>query len=79
MKWLIENLSIIPMTGPDHWIKKGYIVIEGDRIQAVGEGEAPLDSYETRLDGRNQMALPGFINTHTHAACLLYTSDAADE
>lgn len=78
MKWLIENLSIIPMTGPDHWIKKGYIVIEGDRIQAVGEGEAPLDSYETRLDGRNQMALPGFINTHTHAAMTLLRGYADD-
>jgi 5-methylthioadenosine/S-adenosylhomocysteine deaminase len=66
------------MTRPDYWIEKGYIVIEGDRILTVGEGSAPLDDYDIKLDGSNQMALPGFINAHTHAAMTLLRGYADD-
>lgn len=78
MKWLIENVSIVPMTQPDYCIDKGYIVIEGDSIRAVGTGNAPPDEYERRMDGTDRLALPGFINAHTHAAMTLLRGYADD-
>ena len=78
MSWLIENVSIVPMTESDYCISKGYIVIEGDRIKAMGEGSAPPAVYDQILDGSHHLALPGFINAHTHAAMTLFRGYADD-
>lgn len=78
MNLLIENVSIVPMNEPDYCINRGYIVIAGDRIKAVGEGDAPWGDYDQKLDGSNQLALPGFINAHTHAAMTLLRGYADD-
>jgi len=71
-------MSILPMTDSDAFITNGYLIIDGDRIQAVGEGTAPEDHYDRIIDGKNQVALPGFINTHTHAAMTLLRGFADD-
>lgn len=78
MKLLIDNVSIIPMTADNFLIEKGYIVVEGNRIKAVGQGVAPIDDYDQKMDGTNQIALPGFINAHTHAAMTLLRGYADD-
>jgi len=78
MKLLIDNVSIIPMTEFNHIIEKGYIIIAEDTIQAVGAGTAPADSYDQKLDGTNLLALPGFVNAHTHAAMTLLRGYADD-
>ena len=78
MKLLIDNVSIIPMTADNFLIEKGYIVVEGNRIKAVGQGAAPIDDYDQKIDGTNQIALPGFINAHTHAAMTLLRGYADD-
>ena len=78
MKLLIDNVSIIPMTADNFLIEKGYIVVEGNRIKAVGQGVAPIDDYDQKIDGTNQIALPGFINAHTHAAMTLLRGYADD-
>ncbi|PKM76215.1 MAG: N-ethylammeline chlorohydrolase [Firmicutes bacterium HGW-Firmicutes-15] len=66
------------MTEDNYTIEEGYIVIAGNVIEEVGVGTAPADHYDQRLDGRNQMALPGFINAHTHAAMTLLRGYADD-
>lgn len=48
---------VLPMTGPP--IRDGVVVIEGDRIARVGEGEAALDLGDVAI-------LPGLINAHCH-------------
>jgi len=78
LKLLIDNVSIIPMTADNFLIEKGYIVVEGNRIKAVGQGVAPIDDYDQKMDGTNQIALPGFINAHTHAAMTLLRGYADD-
>ena len=78
MKLLIDNVSIIPMTEFNYIIEKGYIVIAEDTIQAVGAGTAPADNYDQELDGTNLLALPGFVNAHTHAAMTLLRGYADD-
>ncbi|MEN6351593.1 MAG: amidohydrolase [Syntrophomonas sp.] len=78
MKTLLKNISIIPVTGEDSFIEKGYIVIENDLIKGLGAGEAPELDCEKVIDGRNRVVLPGFINTHTHAAMTLLRGYADD-
>ena len=78
MKLLIDNLSIIPMTEDNLVIDQGYILIEDDRIELIGEGDSPQIEYDVRLDGTDQVAMPGFINAHTHAAMTLLRGYADD-
>ncbi|MFH1403176.1 MAG: amidohydrolase [Candidatus Altiarchaeota archaeon] len=51
------------------------ILIEGDRIAGVGAVE---ESAEHVIDGRGKCALPGLVNTHTHAAMTLMRGYADD-
>jgi len=61
------------MTGEKDIIKKGYILIEGDRISEIEEGEYKKDTVniDTIIDGTGNIAMPGLINTHTHASMTL--------
>lgn len=63
---LIENIKVITMEG-DYIIPKGYIYIEDNKIVKVKEGvyEGERDNFEV-IDGKGCVALPGFINCHTH-------------
>ena len=77
MKTLINNISIIPVVGTQI-IEKGFIVIEDNIIADMGSGEAETAGYDLVIDGENRVVLPGFINTHTHAAMTLLRSYADD-
>jgi cytosine/adenosine deaminase-related metal-dependent hydrolase len=48
--------------------ERGYVVIDGTRIVAVGAGDAPahLRDGATRVDGRGHLLTPGLVNTHHH-------------
>jgi 5-methylthioadenosine/S-adenosylhomocysteine deaminase len=65
---LVEGAVVLPMTGPDdiHW--DGSIAIAGDRIVAVGSREELARSIApaATIDARNQLAMPGLVNTHMH-------------
>ncbi|MDD2620663.1 MAG: amidohydrolase [Syntrophomonadaceae bacterium] len=78
MSILLENITIIPMNGENSLIEKGYIITEGQFIKTIGEGTAPQGSYEKVIDGSDRVVLPGFINTHTHAAMTLLRGYADD-
>ncbi|WP_409348126.1 amidohydrolase [Paenibacillus gyeongsangnamensis] len=50
----------------------GYMVIEGNTITYIGEQEPPADTvYDEVVDGRHRLYMPGFVNTHGHAAMSL--------
>lgn len=75
---LIENLRILcPDFGYESQVDKnkyldGSIEIEAGLIKNIHEcgtpGEAHARSRATVIDGSGYIALPGFINIHTHAA-----------
>ncbi len=46
-------------------IKGGYVLVEGNRIAAVGDDPTGIQADET-IDGKGKVLLPGFINTHHH-------------
>jgi cytosine/adenosine deaminase-related metal-dependent hydrolase len=64
---IIEGCAVatVDAAGTEH--ADGHVVIEGDRIVAVGEGAAPDGAGEaTRIDGRGCLATPGLVNCHHH-------------
>ncbi|HWJ04109.1 MAG TPA: amidohydrolase family protein, partial [Verrucomicrobiae bacterium] len=77
---LIKNATIIPMTGPEDKITGGEIGIEGSIISFVGPtGTVPQNwAPEEVIDAAGMVAMPGFVNTHTHAAMTLLRSYADD-
>ena len=65
MTTLIHNARII---SPDLEIPNGSLLIENDRIAAVLEPGAPLPATDERIDAGGRMAMPGFIDIHSHGA-----------
>lgn len=65
---LIENAVVLPMTGAEDVLWDGAVAVGGDRIVAVGSSEELRRGYEPvrRLDARDQLAMPGLVNTHMH-------------
>ncbi|GAA4580616.1 8-oxoguanine deaminase [Planotetraspora phitsanulokensis] len=62
---VIENAHIVPIVGAE--IPSGHIVVEDDRITAVGPGAAPaVPDGAQRVDGSGCLATPGLVNTHHH-------------
>ncbi len=79
-KILISGATVITMESHDSVIKDGEIAIDGQRIIYVGSrGTAPADFNPDRVvDAGHMLAMPGFVNCHTHAAMTLLRSYADD-
>lgn len=75
-KLLIRGTQILPMTGAA--LQTGDILIADDKIAALGV-ISPQEAEGTQvIDGNHTVAMPGLINTHTHAAMTLLRSYADD-
>jgi len=65
---VIEGCAIAAMdaAGTEH--ADGHLVIEGDRLLAVGPGPAPEDLARDarRIAGAGRLATPGLVNCHHH-------------
>lgn len=47
--------------------RRGYVTVQGNRITAVGAGDAPdVGADVHRIDGRGCLLTPGLVNTHHH-------------
>ncbi len=69
MALLIKNATLI--SG-----KKADILVEGNRIAKIAPSISA--SAEEKLDASGKLLVPGFINTHTHAAMTLFRGVAED-
>ncbi|CAL2070422.1 MULTISPECIES: 8-oxoguanine deaminase [Streptomyces] len=65
---VIENCSIATVDADDTEYASGYLVLAGNRIEALGAGSAPegLENVVRRIDATGHLATPGLINTHHH-------------
>lgn len=61
---LIEDTLIVTQNSSRDVIR-GNILVEGDGISYVGSERRDADIV---ISGRNRLAMPGMINTHSHAA-----------
>ena len=76
MNILIKNGYVITVDPKRRMIKNGAIVIEGDKIVAVGKTDDIQKKYKAEevIDAKNMAVLPGLINTHTHLFQVLLRS-----
>ncbi len=73
-KTLIKNVEIISAKDTD----KYYIGIDGDTIAVISK-ELPQGYEDAQvIDADGKIAVPGMVNTHTHAAMTLLRSYADD-
>jgi cytosine/adenosine deaminase-related metal-dependent hydrolase len=64
---VIEGCAIATVDDERREFADGHLVIEGDRIAAVGAGPAPRElEAGVRIDGRGKLATPGLVNCHHH-------------
>ncbi|MBQ7498627.1 MAG: amidohydrolase [Selenomonas sp.] len=74
MKTLIKNVNALL---PDGTTPVTNIMIEGDRIEAVGEVPEGYQADKV-IDGKDHLAAPGLVNAHTHASMTLLRCYADD-
>src|SRR5690606_17883087 len=61
-----ENARIITMRG-DEVIERGTIVVQGNRIAAVGAtGSVQVPAGAHRIDATGQTIMPGIVDVHQH-------------
>ena len=59
-------------------LEGGAVLIEGDRITALLEPDAPRPTHVPVLDATGHLVIPGLVNTHGHAAMSLLRGLADD-
>lgn len=74
MSILIQNARVI--IHGNHPPTRGDILIEGDRIAGIGPEISTLVPPDRVLDARGRVAMPGFVDCHTHAC---FAGDRLDE
>ena len=63
----LVGARIHPMTADGAPIEDGVVLIEGDRIAAIGmAGEVDIPEAAERIDVAGKVLLPGYIDTHAH-------------
>ena len=69
---IIKNVKIVT---PDNVIEKGYIKIKDNLIDSIYSGDY-LENEDDVVDGNGKIAMPGFIDIHTHGSCGIDFMDA---
>jgi len=70
-KTLLFNAGLITMDADRRQFTRGAVLVEGDRIAAVGRSDdlvAAAGPDVERVDLRGRWLLPGLINTHVHTS-----------
>ena len=68
MRELIEHAKIVTMDRNKTIHDSGYLLMDGQLIVAVGEGEYPGDRTGLEVtDAKGRIIVPGLINAHTHS------------
>ena len=73
MRLLIENAQIVADSVS---YDSGWLLVDGDRIESIGEGPAPQLAVDERVNAGGDSLLPGFIDLHVHGALGHETMDA---
>ncbi len=71
---IVTGGTVVTMDDARRVLSPGAVAIEGDSIVAVGTPGEVSSRFRGRetIDATGQVVLPGLINTHTHAAMVLY-------
>ena len=80
MNTLFKNVFLITMADGKAPIKDGLIFVRGDTIAYAGTLEGLPNTLHANevIDAKGHVAMPGFINTHTHLPMTLFRGVAED-
>lgn len=79
MALVLTRATVLTVDGADRVLDDRDIRIEGTRIAAIGPGGSLAGPGDTSLDCARGVVMPGFVNTHTHAATALFRGLADDK
>lgn len=74
----MRDITILPMTKVEDALYHGDLLVENGQILAMGETGTLESGNAEVFPGEGKVALPGFVNTHTHLAMVLLRSYADD-
>ncbi len=74
---LLKNITYL--NGDDLIPTKGDILMENGLIAALGKGLVYDTAVTEVVDGKHLLALPGFVNTHTHIAMTVLRGYGGDQ
>jgi cytosine/adenosine deaminase-related metal-dependent hydrolase len=66
MRTVIQGAAVATVDGGFTEHADGHVVVEGNRIVAVGPGAFDVAPGDRVVDGRGCLATPGLVNTHHH-------------
>ena len=81
MSTLIRDATVITMDQPGTVLDPGAILVEEDRITAVGPVEQCLQRTakpDTVIEARGKVVLPGFVSAHNHVGYAIFRGRAED-
>ncbi len=80
MGLLIKNISELYSGEKDKILKDVFIIVENNEIEKIASMQnCPEEKeFDKVIDADDKIALPGFINTHTHSAMTLMRGYADD-
>ena len=71
---IIKNIKIVTL---NEVIENGYIEVKDGLISNISSGD--YTGNEEEIDGLGKIAMPGFIDMHTHGSCGIDFMDANEE
>ena len=77
MRILIKNVDILSMDGNSKDVFNSNIYIVNDKIEYIGHDIENKEVHRV-IDGKNKLAMPGLINSHTHIGMSLLRNYADD-
>src|ERR1044071_9954870 len=77
---IVTGGTVVTMDAAGRVVPNGAVVIDGTDIIAVDTADSINKQFRGRdtIDAAGQVVIPGLINTHTHAAMVLYRGLADD-
>jgi cytosine/adenosine deaminase-related metal-dependent hydrolase len=77
---IFENVIVITMNPKREIITHGAVVLDGDKILAVGKGKDVVEQYpqKRRINCNGKVLMPGLIDTHVHTAQAMLRGCADD-
>lgn len=72
MTILLTNARILTMDVGLTEHARGWLLVEGDSIKALGPGEPPAGEGAETVDCGGDLVMPGLVNTHCHLAMTLF-------
>lgn len=73
---IVQGATVITVDPDRRVIDNGAVVIDGDRIAAVGPSSdiVPSWSADTVIDGRGRVVIPGLVDLYAHSGSAIFKS-----